>query len=306
MPRTTRTREPDGPVAVAGVTISHHDRVLYPEAKLTKADVARYFERIAEHVLPHVADRPLTVVRCPQGLAGSCFFQKHVAQTLPPPVRQHRVAGDPAPWLGVDDVPGLVTLVQFGVLELHPWNSRADDPERPDRIVIDLDPGPDVERARVAAAARGVRDLLTALGLVSFARTTGGKGLHVVVPIRPQASWDEVKAFSRDLVAALATTAPDDFVLTATKAKRRGRIFLDYLRNARGATAVASYSPRARPGAPVAMPIAWRDVDGDLDPMAFTVLTVPRLLARGADPWRDFFRTKQSLTAAMRAAVGRL
>ena len=293
---------------VAGVRITNPQRVLYPEAGVTKLDVARYYEAVAEQVLPHVAGRPLTIVRCPQGLAAACFYQKHIAQTLPPPVTSYRVEEKDGSddYVGIVDLKGLVTLVQFGVLELHPWGSRATNLEKPDRIVLDLDPGPGVPWARMIDATLTRRAMLAELVLVSFARTTGGKGLHVVVPIVPGPGWEEVKGFAHDLVAALGRSEPERYVLTATKSARHGRIFLDYLRNGRGATAVASYSTRARDGATVAMPVAWDDVTPELDPAAFTTRSVPGVLAADGDAWPDFFRTKQHLTAAKRAAVKRL
>jgi bifunctional non-homologous end joining protein LigD len=298
----SRTDEPD---VVAGVRISNPQRVLFPAVGVRKLDVARYYEAVAEHVLPHVAGRPLAIVRCPQGLQAACFFQKHLAKTLPPPVTSYRVEekNGSDDYLGIEDVRGLVTLVQFGALELHPWGSRATSLEKPDRIVVDLDPGPGVKWADVVAAMHELRGLFDALGLASFPRTSGGKGLHVVVPIVPGPGWDEVKAFAHDVVAALARHAPAKYVTTATKAQRRGRIFLDWLRNGRGATAVASYSTRAREHGTVAMPLAWDEVTTKLDPLAFTTRSVPSLLASRGDAWPSFFQTKQHLTAAQRAAV---
>jgi bifunctional non-homologous end joining protein LigD len=304
----TKARAPASGDVVAGVRITNPQRVLYPKVGVSKLDVARYYEAVAEHVLPHVVGRPLTIVRCPQGLQAMCFYQKHIAQTLPPPVTSYRVeekdgADD---YVGIEDLTGLVTLVQFGVLELHPWGSRAANLEKPDRIVLDLDPGPDVPWANMIAAAHGLRALLDELELASFPRTTGGKGLHVVVPIVPGPGWDEVKAFAEDLCAALARRDPPKYVLVATKARRHGRIFLDWLRNGRGATAVASWSTRARDEATVAMPLAWDDVTAKLDPLAFTTRTVPSLLASRGDAWGGFATTKQHLTAAKRAAAREL
>lgn len=295
------------------VQLTNPDRILWPRGTgdagpprdLTKADLASYYEAVAAHVLPHVVGRPLTLVRCPRGAAASCFYQKHVAQTFAKPVRSWRVkeqntSGD---YVGIEDLDGLLTLVQFGALELHPWGSRGDDLEHPDRLVIDLDPGPDVAWSRVIAAAVRLREVLRILGLESFPRTTGGKGLHVVVPIAPRCTWDQVKSFSHDVVAALERDDPDSFVTVASKAKRHGRIFLDWLRNARGATAVATCSTRARPLATVAMPLQWSAVTTRLDPTTFTMLTVPKRLANGVDPWAGFFDVEQTLTSSMRAAV---
>lgn len=292
---------------VAGVELSHPDRVLYPEQGITKAELAAYYESVADAILPHLVDRPLTIVRCPRGRAASCFYQKHANEGIPAPVRAIRVTeqgGAARDYLAVDDLAGVVTLVQLGALELHPWGSRADRIDRPDRIVIDLDPGPGVPWKRVVEAAAEMRAIFEELELASFLRTTGGKGLHVVLPIDRRSSWDEAKDFAREAAAALARRDEEAFVLTATKARRQGRIFVDWLRNARGATAVASYSSRARPGAPVAMPIAWKELAPKLDPSAFTVRTVPRLLARRRrDPWEGFFDLRQSLTKRVREGV---
>jgi len=306
-------RPPPRKVARPAVTFTNPDRVLWPKGvagvgpphDVTKADLANYYEAVAAHVLPHVAGRPLTLVRCPRGAAATCFYQKHVAQTFAKPVRSWRVkeARGSGDYVGVDDLEGLLTLVQFGALELHPWGSRGDDLEHPDRLVIDLDPGPDVAWSRVVAAAVRLRDVLRILGLESFPRTTGGKGLHVVVPIEPRGSWNELKTFAHDLVTAVERDDPESFVTVASKSERRGRIFLDWLRNARGATAVASWSTRARPLATVAMPLRWADVTARLDPNAFTLLSVPKRLASDGDPWAGFFDVAQTLTSAMRAAV---
>lgn len=290
---------------VAGVRISHPGRVLFAEQGITKLDLARYYEAVAEHLLPHVVDRPLSVVRCPQGLPQKCFYQKHVTASLPAPVHpiDVREKNGVAHHIGVRDVAGLVTLVQFGAIEFHPWGSRADRLDRPDRIVLDLDPAPDVPWPRVVAAAHRLREILAALELQSFARTTGGKGLHVVLPIERRTSWSDAKQFAHDVAALLARDDPGGFVLTMTKEKRHGRIFVDYFRNDQGSTAIASWSARAREGAPVAMPVAWDDLTPTLDPQAFTVRTVPERLRRHGDPWRGFDAVRQRLGAAVRKAV---
>lgn len=309
-PRTAAAQRPpprERNTAPAGVRLTHPDRVLYPDLGITKAELAEYYVAVADRLLPHVVDRPLTVVRCPRGQGEKCFYQKHATQGLPDEIRAVTVRekDDTSEYLAIDDLPGLIALVQLGVLELHPWGSRADRLDRPDRIVIDLDPGPGVAWARVVAAANRMRELLAELGLQSWARTTGGKGLHVVIPIERRSDWSEVKQFSKDLVALLARSEPRGFVLTASKAARRGKIFLDYLRNDRGATTVASYSTRARPGAPVATPLAWSEVRPELDPAAFTIRTVPDRVAHAKVPWAGFDDVKQSLTRSVRAAVRR-
>jgi bifunctional non-homologous end joining protein LigD len=292
-------------VGADGVRLTNPDRVIYPEPGITKLELAEYCIAVADRLLPHVAGRPLSIVRCPRGLTAKCFYQKHITDTLPEPIRAVPVREKEGTrdYVAVDDLAGVVTLVQFGVLEIHPWGCRADRLERPDRIVIDLDPGPDVAWERVVAAAQRLREVFEALGLACWPRTTGGKGLHVVLPIDRRSEWSEVKDFARDVVMQLAREDRQGYVLTASKAARKGRIFLDYFRNDRGATAVASYSPRARAGAPVATPLAWSEVVPALDPAAFTVRTVPARVARGKDPWAGFDSTRQALTAAVRNAV---
>jgi bifunctional non-homologous end joining protein LigD len=302
-----QTRKQTDETVIAGVELSHPERVLYPEQGITKRGLAMYYDAVADALLPHVSGRPLMLLRCPRGRGQKCFFQKHSMHGLPESIRTTSIAeknGERADYLTIDDREGLIALVQHGVLELHPWGSRADRPEQPDRIVIDLDPGPGVAWTRVVEGAHAMRGLLTQLGLESFVRTTGGKGLHVVLPIERRLPWNDIKEFTRDLAAALAARNPKLYELTASKSHRRGRIYLDVLRNTRGATAVACYSARARVGAPVATPVAWEELEPALDPLDFTIETTPRrVAARRADPWTGFFELRQSLTKAMRAAV---
>jgi bifunctional non-homologous end joining protein LigD len=311
-----RERRPRAPVApprradetleIAGVRVSHPDRVLWPEVEVTKAELARYYVAVADWILPHVAGRPLAVVRGPRGHAGATFFQKHLAPGMPAAVRSVRIPDDDgdAEHLVIDDVAGLVALVQMDVLEIHVWGARADDVERPDRLVLDLDPDEDLAWAVVVDGARAARLRFEHLGLESVVKTTGGKGLHVVVPLTRRRGWPETKAFARAVAADLARRLPDVFTINAAKAARRGKIYLDYLRNGRGATAVAAYSARARPGAPVAVPVAWRELGPRLRPAALTVRTVPERLARlRADPWERVPAMRQCITASMRAAL---
>ncbi|MEX2220756.1 MAG: DNA ligase D [Candidatus Rokuibacteriota bacterium] len=297
----------DGPVEVAGVRLTHPDRVLYREQAITKLGLARYYEAVADWMVPHVADRPLSLVRCPEGDRGACFYQKHAGPGVPKQVKRVRIresGGRSAVYLHVDDLPGLIALAQIGVLEIHPWGTRVGRLERPDRLVLDLDPAPSLAWSRVVEAAEEARALLQDLGLVSFVKTTGGKGLHVVVPLRPEAGWDALRALGEGIGAEMTRRAPDRYTINPLKAARRDRIFIDYLRNVRGATAVAAYSPRAKPGAPVSTPLAWSELSAKMEALAFTVETVPKRLATlRKDPWADFFSVDQAITARTAGAL---
>ncbi len=290
------------PDVVADVRLSHPDKVLYPDAGITKLDLARYYQRVADWMLPHVADRLLSLVRCPAGAGKSCFFQKHPDGSVSDRLHPFRVPERKGTeqYLALDDLAGFVALVQMGVLEIHTWGSRVDQLERPDRLVFDLDPDPSVEWPEMVSAAKEVRTLLGELELESFLKTTGGKGLHVVVPIRRRPDWTEAKTFCRAVADALVATAPNRYVATMSKAARRGKIFVDYLRNNRGATAIAPYSSRAKPGAPVSMPLDWDELNGRMRSDYFHVNNVPKRLARlDRDPWAKMACTRQSITVAM-------
>ncbi|MBP2313013.1 non-homologous end-joining DNA ligase [Azospirillum soli] len=273
---------------IAGITLTHPERVLWRTQGITKGDLAAYYAGIAGRILPHVANRPLTLVRCPSGNEKACFVQKHPWAGLPKAVRRVRDGDDE--WLAVDDASGLVALVQMGVLELHPWGATVDDLERPDRIVFDFDPDDGVPWAHVVEGARAIRAALDGLGLQSFVKTTGGKGLHVVVPVEPRAGWDAVKEFAHDVAARLADEQPERYTTNPLKEAREGRIFLDHLRNSRGATAVAPYSTRARPGAPVALPLAWEALGDDPAALRHGIGDMPK-----GDPWEEFFEVRQRL-----------
>lgn len=298
-------------VAIEGVRLTNADKVLYAEQGITKQALAEYYVAVAEAALPHMARRPLSLVRCPEGSGEACFFQKHVGSGVPDQVRRVDIpdgAGTAehekgsSTYLWIDDRAGLVALAQMGVLEIHPWGSTIDRLETPDRLVFDLDPGPGVAWERVVAAAFEVRDRLAALGLESFVKTTGGKGLHVVVPVEPRHDWRVVKPFARAFAARMAEDAPERFTIAMAKKARGGRIFVDYLRNGRGATAVAAYSTRARPGATVSMPIAWSELGPRLDQREFSLVTVPELIARRrSDPWGKLGETRQELGPALSA-----
>ncbi|MEX2168668.1 MAG: DNA ligase D [Pirellulales bacterium] len=291
---------------VAGVRISHPDRVLYAEQKLTKLDLAKYYERVADWILPHVSGRPLTLVRCPTGPEGECFYQKHLTVSLPGTVRGVAIKekGQASEYVVIDDLPGLISLVQMGVLEIHPWPARADAVEKPDRLVFDLDPGDGVGWKEIIQGASDVRDYLQGFGLESFLRTSGGKGLHVVAPLSRRNSWEQHKEFAKGVADALVRQFPGRYVATLSKAKRRGKVFIDYLRNQRGATAIASYSTRARSGAPVATPLAWDELSARIKADTYLVRNLPkRLDSLKADPWRTFFTTRQSITGKMLSTV---
>ena len=287
---------------VAGVRLSNPDKVLYAEQGITKGRLADYYVAVAGRMLAHVAFRPVTMVRCPMGQDTKCFYQRHAGSGVPEQLRDVAIPGFDEPYLYIADVAGLVAMVQMGVLEIHPWGVRVEAPDRADRIVFDLDPAEGLGFAAVIAAAKEVRARLKALGLTSFVKTTGGKGLHVVVPVEATAPWREVKSFAKGVSAEMAADAPDKYLTTASKADRVGRIFIDYLRNDPTSTAVAPYSTRSRNGAPVAMPLRWEQVKPGLDPCDYTVATVPELVARQrSDPWAEMLEVKQALPDGPRA-----
>jgi bifunctional non-homologous end joining protein LigD len=279
------------------VRLTHPDRVLWPEQGITKRALATYLVTVADRLLPETAGRPLTLLRCPQGPERKCFVQRHPGEGAPPQLRTVEIDEDDgkATYVTADDPPALVALAQLGVLELHPWPARAADPERPDRLILDLDPGEGVGFPAVVEAALRLRELLAELGLASVPRTTGGRGLHVVAPLLPGHGWDAHLAAARALAERLAAAAPERYTTAIPKAERRGRIFVDYLRNGRGASAIACCSPRARPGAPVAMPLAWEELTPGLDPAAFTLRTVPERLDSRPDPWAGTLALRQKL-----------
>jgi bifunctional non-homologous end joining protein LigD len=275
----------------ASVKLTHPDRIYWPDAGVTKEGLADYYADVWKRMAPFVAGRPLALVRCPDGVTKQCFFQKHAWQGLSKAIRQVKDVNDSSgkPILAIDDLDGLIGLVQAGVLEIHPWGSTLEKIEEPDMIILDLDPGEGVSWQDIVEAAREVRVRLDRNGLTSFVKTSGGKGLHVVAPLKQKAQWPEVKAFTKALAEGMAADAPDHFVAKITKSKRRGKILVDYLRNGRGATAVAPYSTRARPGAAVSMPLAWDELTAEIGPAYFTIENAPARLANlRRDPWADF------------------
>lgn len=284
----------------AAPAISSPDKLIFPESNITKQQVADYYREIAPLLLPDVEKRPLSLIRCPDGIKGACFFQKHHAETLGSNVKSVAIKekdGGREKYVYIDSVEGLLDLVQMNVLELHPWGARVEDVEHPDRLVFDLDPGDGVEWKAVAAAARDVRDRLADIGLTSFLRTSGGKGLHVVVPIAPKQDWTKAKAFCEAFADAMATQAPQKYVATASKAKRKGVIFIDWLRNGRGATSVASWSLRARATAPVAVPIRWDELGRVKSGAQYDMAkALRRAASQRKDPWEGWqAATKQKL-----------
>jgi bifunctional non-homologous end joining protein LigD len=292
---------------IGGVFLTNADRVLYPAQGLTKGDLWQYYKLVGKLMIPHVAGRPLTLVRCPDGRHEDCFFQKHANETVPKvletiPVKE---GGGVESYMVVDSMTGLAALVQMGVLEIHTWNSRKDNLEYPDRFVMDIDPDPSVAWDKVAEAAVLLRERLRELGLTSFLKTTGGKGLHVVVPLSAKESWDEVKAFTKALAEDMVRRAPDSFTSKMTKAKRVGRIFVDYMRNIRAATAVEVYSTRAKPHAPVSAPIEWRELAGGVRSDSFNIRNMPtRIKNLKRDPWDGLLGIRQSITNAAKKKLG--
>ncbi len=299
----------DDAIDIEGVRLSSPGKVLYDEQGITKRALAEYYRDVAKWMVPHVADRPLTLIRCPQGQEKYCFVQRRVSEGFPDFIHRVKVEVDDeegeAVHVAVDSLPGILYLVQIGVLEIHTWGARRDRLERPDRMIFDLDPDKGLPFSSVIEAALEVRARLAGLGLESFVKTTGGKGLHVVVPLTRGATWEQVHAFSRSLAEEMVARDPKRYLAEASKAERSGKIFIDYLRNGYSATAVAPYSTRAREGAPVSTPLTWKELEKGVSPGDFTVLTVPeRMRKLKRDPWKEFAGTKQGLTKAVRAGLG--
>ena len=293
--------------AVVGVRISHPDRLIYPELGISKIQLARYYERIADWIVPHVAGRPLTLVHCPAGLAAPCHLVKHAKAWGPNALRRVRIQekAKVGEYLVADSIEAVVSLAQMGIVEIHTWNCTADDLERPNRLVWDLDPGPQVTWKQIVTAAELVRDVLETLGLRSWVKTTGGRGLHVVVPLKRKRTVTECLAFSRAVSEAIAKTDPGAYTTAFPKVGRERHILIDYLRNNRTNTSVCAFSPRARPGATVSMPLSWNDLDERPD--RWTLVTVPSRLERlRADPWKDYWSGAQIISAASFVAVTQL
>ena len=279
----------------AGVKLTHPDRELWPG--ITKQALAEYWQAVAAHALPGIASRPLAFVRCPDGIDGQHFFQKHASKGMPAGLREGDFDG--APYLALDDEAGLAACAQIAAIELHAWGATEKDAGRPDQLVFDLDPGEGTSWPAMIEAAHDLRKRLDAKGLTAFPRTSGGKGLHLVVPLKPKADWDTTRAWCRAFAESCAQDVPDKYVASVQKAKRRGRILIDWLRNGLGSTAAASFSPRARPHATVATPLVWAEVTQKLDPQTFTIATVPTRLAKfKKNPWAGFDAARKPLPSS--------
>ncbi len=306
VPRSKTTPKDEKPQRRT-VRLTHPDRVYWPDEGVTKEGLADYYTEVWRYIAPHIVGGPLALLRAPSGIDGQTFFQKHAWKGINANIVevQDPAEKDDEPYVAINDLDGLLGLVQSATLEIHPWGSTLADWERPDRIIMDLDPGEGVDWPAIIEAAEETRKRLEAAGLNAFVKTSGGKGLHVVAPLKPSAQWPAVKAFCKGIADAMAKDSPDKYVSTITKSKRGGKILIDYLRNQRGMTAVAPYSTRARPGAAVSMPLAWNELSPDIGPAYFTVENTPtRLQALDADPWAEFKAAAEPLKAAKAKAKG--
>jgi bifunctional non-homologous end joining protein LigD len=283
---------------VAGVRITHPDKLMFPELGLTKLDIAKYYESVGQWMLPHLKGRPLTLVFCPTGVGEGCTYLRHTKVWGPKVIRRVKIQEKTkvGEYMVVDTLEALVSLAQMNVLEIHTWNSTVDRLEQPDRIIFDLDPGRRVASAQVIAAAKELRKMLTTVGLKTWVKTTGGRGLHIVAPMVPGRDWSECLEFARAIAGVMVEQDSSRYTTDFRKAGRDDKILIDYLRNNRTNTSICAFSVRARDGAPVSMPIPWADLKPSLKPERFTVKSTPDYLAkRRVDPWRDYSSWKQRL-----------
>ncbi len=292
---------------IQGVRLSNPDKVLFPDQGVSKKEIADYYVMVADHILPFIVDRPLSLLRCPDGRKKQCFFQKHISDSMPEAIDFIKIKEKKGTekYILIHDTTGLLSLVQMGVLEIHPWGSSSKNVEKPDILTFDLDPDEGVDWKHVVKAAKLIHDRLEDLGLQSFVKTSGGKGLHVVIPISRRSDWEEVKTFTGALAKDIAKNDPDHFVATMSKEKRKNKIFIDYLRNSRGATSVAPYSTRAKLGATVSAPVRWNELSASLKPDKYHLKNMNRRLSsQKKDPWEGFFNVRQSITSKMKKELG--
>ncbi|MGN6209345.1 DNA ligase D [Asticcacaulis sp.] len=309
-PPAPKTKSKSADAEVAGIRISHPDRVIFPALGVTKRQLAEYYDSIAERMLPYIINRPISMLRCPEGLSDTCFFQRHIPRPGGKGEMKHiydtgvKVKGRDEDYIMIRDRAGLITMIQWGVIEIHPWGAMADAPDKPNQIIFDLDPDPETPWENVIEGVREVKTRLDEFRLKSFLKTTGGKGLHVVVPLTPKHTWATVKPFTRAIAQSMAHDHPDRYIATASKAARKGKIFVDYLRNDLTATAVAPYSVRAREGAGVATPLFWDELSVKLKPSDYNIGTITERLAQvKSDPWADFLTTEQTISEDILAAL---
>jgi bifunctional non-homologous end joining protein LigD len=296
---TGRVSDPVPSKPAPAIHLTHPDRVLWPEAGITKQGLADYYVSVWEWIEPHIVKRPLSLVRCPTGISQGCFFQKHEWKGMDRNIELIRDPKDGEKLVSVSDLEGLLAVVQASALEIHPWGSTGDDLDHPDRLIFDLDPGDGVAFADMIAGANEIRDRLAAMRLESFAKTSGGKGLHVVVPLTPSAGWDEAKDFCRIVAESMERDAPQRYTSTVTKKERKGKIYVDYLRNGRGATAIAPYSPRARAVPGIATPLAWDELPSLTAADVYTLGNIENRMAQlGSDPWEEMRKIRQTLPQA--------